>query len=205
MTDNTDKEIHHGPMMSAEQDPGKNEYATPPDLWRPLSNCVGGFDTDPCSGAESTPIAETRYTKEDNGLRQSWHGDVFVNPPWSSNGEDGPDNPKHKWFSKCRSEARRAEVDSVIVLSPSDTSSGWFHEHLLEAELLCFYGPGRLSFVGEDRNPSFGLLIACYGENAGEYRDTLTQFGSVVQGRGVYQEKTQTELFGDFGGADGKR
>lgn len=191
MSDSQD--LHHGPMMQSEQDPSKNEYATPPDLWRTLADPVDGFDVDPCSGAESTPIADVRYTKEENGLEQPWHGDVFVNPPWSSNG-DG--SAKDNWLTKIRNEANRNAVDSIVVLLPSDTSAGWFHEHVLAAELICFYGPGRLSFQGADRNPSFGLLIPVYGDNAELYRDVLTSYGAVVEGRTVYEETTQTALTG---------
>jgi hypothetical protein len=181
--------VHHGPMQSAEQDPKKNDYATPPDLWRRLAGPVDGFDVDPCSGAEATPIAPSRYTEEDDGLRQAWHGDVFVNPPWSSNGDA---SAKKQWLSKCRSEARRNAVDSVVVILPSDASTGWFHEHVMAANVVCFYGPGRLSFVGADRNPSFGLLISVYGEDASNYRDVLNSLGTVVDGRGVYTEHEQT-------------
>lgn len=191
-----EKDLHHGPMMQAEQDPASNEYATPPKLWRPLARAVDGFDVDPCSGAESTPIAETRYTQDDDGLRQAWHGDVFVNPPWSSNGDA---SAKEQWLSKCRAEANRDAIDSVVVLLPSDTSAGWFHEHVMAAEIVCFYGPGRLSFVGEDRNPSFGLIVAVYGDDADAYRDVLASKGVVLSGREVYEPTLQASLVTDGG------
>jgi len=91
-----------GPLEGHEQDADDNEYATPPEIWRPLSRAVGGFDVDPCSGAEPTPIADERYTKDDDGLRQAWSGAVWVNPPWSSNG-DG--SAKETWLRKMRNEA----------------------------------------------------------------------------------------------------
>jgi hypothetical protein len=184
-------ELHHGPMMQAEQDPANNEYATPPDLWRSLAEPVDGFDVDPCSGAESTPIAPTRYTKEDDGLSKAWHGDIFANIPWSSNGDA---SAKEQWLRKIRNEANRDAVDSIVVLIPSDTSAGWFHEHILAAALICFYGPGRLSFQGADRNPSFGLIIAVYGDNAQAYRDVLTSYGAVIEGRKVYEQTSQATL-----------
>jgi hypothetical protein len=185
------QDLHHGPMMQADQDPSDNEYGTPPDLWRRLAGPVDGFDVDPCSGAEATPIAPTRYTEEDDGLRQAWHGDVFVNPPWSSNGDA---SAKEQWLSKCRTEAKRDAVDSVVVLLPSDTSAGWFHKHVLAAEIVCFYGPGRLSFVGGAKNPSFGILIPVYGDDAEAYRDVLDSLGVVIEGREVYQPTVQTGL-----------
>jgi len=188
-------------MMQAEQDPSKNDYGTPPEMWRSLAAPVDGFDLDPCSGAESTPIAPDRYTKEDDGLLQPWHGDVFVNPPWSSNGDA---SAKEQWLSKVRSEANRDEVDSVVVLLPSDTSAGWFHEHVLAAELVCFYGPGRVSFEGGGKNPSFGLIVCVYGENSPEYRDVLSGFGVVVEGRKVYERTHQSQLVTDGGEGAGE-
>jgi hypothetical protein len=114
-----------------------------------------------------------------------------VNPPWSSNG-DG--SAKDKWLSKARSEAKREAVDSVVMILPSDTSAGWFHEHVLAAPLVCFYGPGRLSFKGADRNPSFGLLLMAYGDDAKAYREPLNTMGTVVEGRTVFQSSVQQRL-----------
>ena len=183
-------DIHHTQMMSADQDPSDNSYATPPWFWRKLARAVGGFDLDPCSGAEAQPIAPDRYTKEDNGLEQPWHGDVFVNPPWSTNGTG---DAKHDWLSKARTEAQRDEVSSVVVLIPSDTGASWFHEHIVPAELICFREQ-RLSFVGEDRNPSFPLIIVAYGENAHKYREPLDSEGAVFTGGELYTRGQQTTL-----------
>lgn len=175
-----------------EQDPDDNDYATPPKLWRPLARAVNGFDVDPASGAESTPIADTRYTKEDDGLSQAWHGDVWVNPPWSSNG-DG--SAKHEWLTKCRNEAQRDEVDTVTVILPCDTSAHWFHDHILSAEAICLVGPGRIPFEGEDRNPSFEMVVASYGDGVdGDLVDALDELGAVIRGREVYDPNPQMSL-----------
>jgi len=62
----------------------EDSYATKPELWRPLSDALGGFDLDPASGAESEHIAETVYTKDDDGLSHDWPGTVWLNPPFSN-------------------------------------------------------------------------------------------------------------------------
>lgn len=193
MSDDLDGEVNQSLLNGHRQDPKDNDYATPAKIWRPLSRAVGGFDVDPASGAESTPIAETRYTKEDDGLSKSWNGWVFVNPPWSTNG-DG--SAKETWLRKARNESSRDAVDGVVVILPADTSSHWFHDHLLAADALCLVGPGRIPFEGEDRNPSFQLSIAVFGETPVELIDALDSFGAVIQGRTVYDPNPQTTLGG---------
>lgn len=179
------------PLTDAGQDPDDNEYATPGKIWRPLSRAVDGFDLDPASGAESTPIADERYTKDDDGLTQSWHGDVFLNIPWSSNG-DG--SAKKRWLRKVRHEIDREEVQRIVVLLPSDTSAHVFHDHLVAASAICFVGPGRIPFVGGDRNPSFPLLIAVFGPVHDELADVLDHFGAVFRGRSLYEQTWQERL-----------
>ena len=192
MTGNTERS---GTLLRHEQDPDDNEYATPPKIWRPLARAVNGFDLDPASGAESTPIAAERYTAEDDGLAQSWHGWTFLNPPWSST--DG--SAKNRWLTKARQEVSRDAVDGVVVLLPVDTSAHWFHDHVLLAPAICFVGPGRIPFEGEDRNPSFELLIAVYGEAPDDLLDALRQLGAVFSGREAYNPAPQTTLVLDEG------
>jgi len=179
------------PLTAAAMDPDNDEFATPPKLWRPLARAVDGFDTDPASGAESTPIASTRYTKADNGLSKAWHGDVWLNPPWSTNGNG---SAKERWLTKARSEAKRAAVDRVVVIIPSDTGAHWFHEHVLAANAVCFVGPGRIPFEGEDRNPSFALVIAVFGPVDESIADALDSLGAVVRGRSLYEPAPQATL-----------
>ena len=174
-----------------EQDESDNDYATPPEIWRPLSKAVGGFDVDPASGAEPTPIAPTRYTKSDDGLSKAWEGAVFVNPPWSTNG-DG--NAKQQWLRKALNEANRPEVDVVLVVIPADTDRQWFQTHVFAATAVCFVGPGRIPFLGENRNPSFSLAIAAFGRVDDNLADALSELGTVVRGRRVYDPTPQTAL-----------
>lgn len=183
-----------GARLTHEQDPDDNEYATPPEIWRPLARAVGGFDTDPASGAEPERIADTTYTKADDGLLQSWRGWVWLNPPWSSNG-DG--SAKKEWARKARNEAARDAVDGVVMLLPCDTSSHVFHDHVAAAGVFCLVGPGRIPFLGEDRNPSFELVIAVYADDTpSDLVDALNELGVVVSGRTVIEENPQSSLRG---------
>jgi len=186
-------------MTHKNRSKGSDEYATPPSLWRPLSRAVGGFDLDPTAGAESTPIAEERFTKEDNGLEQAWHGDVWLNPPFG----DAPgfgESQRTVWLRKARSEVNRDEVRTVSVLLPVDTSTSWFHEHVVEAPVLCLMGPGRMEFEGEKAeesgNTSFATSVAAFGDVPEDLIAALEQFGAVFRGREYYRSNIQTKLVG---------
>jgi len=185
------QETHALAVETAGQDADDNEYATPPEIWRPLARAVDGFDTDPASGAESVPIASTRYTKDDDGLSKAWDGSVWLNPPWSSTG-DGSE--KVRWLRKARNEANRDAVDVVLVLLPADTSAHWFHDHMLEADALCLVGPGRIAFEGESRNPSFALAVAAFGLVDEGLVAALEELGAVIEGRSVVDGTPQTTL-----------
>jgi hypothetical protein len=187
----SDGDTPRGLLRGHETDPDDNEYATPGEIWRPLARAVGGFDVDPASGAEPTPIATTRYTKEDDGLRQAWKGWVWLNPPWSSSG-DG--SAKDEWLRKARREAVRDSVDGVVVLLPAETSAHWFHDHVLAASAVCLVGPGRIPFVGEDRNPSFATLLCVFGDVPRDLADALESLGALIRGRRVVESRPQSTL-----------
>lgn len=59
------------------------EHYTPSWLVEAARRVMGSIDTDPCSceEAQKTVKAGTYFTKEQDGLKQEWHGNVFVNPP----------------------------------------------------------------------------------------------------------------------------
>lgn len=177
-----------------------DEYATPPSLWRPLARAVGGFDVDPASGAESQPIADTRYTAADDGLAQPWHGDVWCNPPFGDASSTGA-SKRERWLKKARTEARRDAVRSVTVLVPVYTSAQWFHDHVVAAPVLCLLGPGRLEFEApdEDGGVSFASCVAVYGSPPGALVEALEAKGAVFRGREYYRRSVQATL-ADAGG-----
>lgn len=192
-------------MTHKNREQGSDEYATPPSLWRPLSRAVDGFDVDPASGVESTPIAETRYTREDNGLSRAWHGDVWLNPPFGDAPSTGT-SQRETWLEKARQEARRDAVRSVTVLLPVDTSTRWFHTHVVDAPVLCLMGPGRMEFEGEKPeetgNTSFATCIAVYGDPPDSLVASLEEFGAVFRGREYHRQTTQQTLVTDGGTSD---
>lgn len=173
-----------------------DEWATPKGFIRPLAEAVGGFDLDPCSGAEDKPHAENVYTVEDDGLAQEWFGAVWVNPPFSD---------KAKWIQKAIEETNRGNADLVVVLLPVDTSTEWFHDLVSNAVVHAFIGPGRQDFDRRSKepaggNPSFAIMLAVFGEHAPkELLGYLSRKGIVFYNRSLWKEQNQAVLFAQNG------
>ena len=95
---------------------------TPPELWAVARAAIGikAWDLDPASNSFSTIPATTAWDGEPHdGLILPWHGHVWINFPFS----DPP-----PWVDKILQEAARPTVYSITVLSPSDSSTAWWHK-----------------------------------------------------------------------------
>jgi len=114
---------------------------------------------------------------------------------------NGNGNAKEIWLRKAISEIQRDAVDRIVMLIPSDTSTHWFHDYVLEASAICFMGPGRVCFEGGDRNPSFGLLMLAFGDVTDDLAEAMDAQGAVFRGRTAFEPSTQSTL--PFQGGDG--
>jgi phage N-6-adenine-methyltransferase len=133
-TDTDTNDSHDLDVLTSDE---SDEWSSPRDLVEPLDDAVGGFDLDPCSGAESSPFAEETYTEADDGLSKPWHGTVWVNPPYSEMAD---------WTAKAVAEAERDAVDRIYYLCKGDSSTEWWHDGLDAADVV----------VAVDRRLSFG-------------------------------------------------
>lgn len=126
-----------------------DEWYTPPAVFDALGL---SFDLDPAAPAGGVPWipASRHFTRADDGLRQPWHGRVWLNPPYG--------RQTHRWLQKLA-----AHGDGLaLVFARTDTA--WFHRIPTEATALCFTR-GRLRFhradgTTGDTAPSPSLLIA---------------------------------------------
>jgi len=116
-----------------------DKWETPADFYALLDGEFR-FDLDPCCTHEN---AKTRihYTKEDDGLVQSWwHRRVFVNPPYSQN---------QAWVEKCCL-AARDESATVVLLIPSRTDTAYWHDWVMDKASEIRFVKGRLIFGSDE-------------------------------------------------------
>ncbi len=169
-----------------------DEWGTPPSIWRPLSDAIGGFDLDPCSGAETSPIASARYDDTDDGLTEPWFGKVWLNPPYSD---------MEPWARKCVGETTSRRADTVVALIPSRTSADWWQNNVAKATALCFVDH-RIEFQGRtggdnrdgSGSASFSNAIAVFGECPPDLLDALDRQGMVFDRSERYERTQQVTL-----------
>jgi phage N-6-adenine-methyltransferase len=117
-----------------------NEWATPKDFFEKL-NKEYNFTLDPCCTKESAKCKKY-YTKEDDGLAQSWENEVvFMNPPYGR-------EIKH-WIEKAYRESLKGAI--VVCLIPSRTDTRYWWDFIFPHASDITFIKGRLKF-GESKN-----------------------------------------------------
>ena len=126
------------------------EWATPQDFFDRL-NEEFNFTLDPCSTDENAKC-EKHFTKEQDGLKQDWTGEVvFCNPPYGKN--------IWKWCRKCYEHSLNG--GTAVMLVPARTDTGWFHDWVYGKAEIRFVR-GRLHFNGSKWPAPFPSMVAIY-------------------------------------------
>lgn len=113
-----------------------NEWATPQAFFDEL-NKEFAFTLDPCATPQNAKCARY-FTKEIDGLAQSWRGEtVFCNPPY---GRD-----LAKWVAKAHAEVIAGGGTTVVMLIPARTDTAYFHDYIYKKHAVRFIR-GRLHF-----------------------------------------------------------
>ena len=150
------------------------EWYTPKEIVSAARDVLGTIDLDPssCEAANATVQATTYYTVEDDGLTKSWHGTVFLNPPYGGHAD--------AFVAKLIDAHTCGEVPAaIVVLSVHTVSNHWFAP--LWNHPLAFIG--RLPFDtpdGPSHSPTVGTVIVGIGVDVDRFAEVFRQFGPVV-------------------------
>jgi len=125
------------------------EYGTPIDFYRKLHN-IFDFSIDPCTTKDNPLGTERFFTIEEDGLKQEWNGNTFINPPFGK----GIDKWLYKmWYSKL---SDSNDEYNYVMLLPARTDTKWFQDLIMKKyvegnDAIIYFIKGRLKFV----NPMF--------------------------------------------------
>lgn len=128
-----------------------DNWSTPQDLYNEL-NKEFNFTLDPCADVNNHKCAKY-FTKEVDGLKQSWGGErTFVNPPY---GRELP-----KWVRKAYMEHLKPNT-VVVMLIPARTDTSYFHRYIYNHAEIRFI-KGRLKFGGSKNGAPFPSMLVIY-------------------------------------------
>lgn len=156
----------------------QNEWYTPPEYISLARAVLGDIDVDPASSklAQETVKARQYYDKEQDGLRQPWHGRVWLNPPYSQ--------PLiGKFVGKLLTEWNQGRVDSCIALTHNYTDAMWFHDAVSAANVVCFT-QGRVRFYepgGSFAKPTQGQAFFYFGREIDAFKREFGRVGFIVR------------------------
>jgi phage N-6-adenine-methyltransferase len=137
-------------MMSSKT----GEWETPQDFFDAL-DAQYHFTLDPCATHENAKC-HRYFTREDDGLVQSWWGErVFMNPPYG--------REISRWVAKAHEESIQGAL--VVCLLPARTDTRWFHDYCTKGRIT--FLRGRLKFGGSKDSAPFPSMVVVFGEKEG--------------------------------------
>lgn len=125
-------------MTSVHFSSATDEWSTPPDFFAGVAARFGPFDLDVCASATNAK-APRYFTKDDNGLVQTWTGRCWMNPPYG--------RTIGLWMRKAFESALGGAV--CVCLVPARTDTAWWHEYVARGRVE--FIRGRLKF-GDAKN-----------------------------------------------------
>lgn len=160
------------------QGTGENEWYTPADILDDVRKVLDAIDLDPASSAHAqlTVRATKHFTLADDGLKQPWHGSVFLNPPYAQ--------PHIENFAdKMIAEIAACRVTTAIMLTHNYTDTAWFQKLAVAASAICFTR-GRIRFEapnGELAAPTQGQAFFFFGSHPGRFYEVFRPFGFIAR------------------------
>jgi phage N-6-adenine-methyltransferase len=156
-----------------------NEWYTPGDYVEAAREVMGSIDLDPASSgiANQTVQAAQFFTIEDDGLQQTWTGNVWMNPPYAQPGIA-------QFMSKLTAEIAKGTATQAIALTHSYTDTAWFQSAAAVSDAVCFTR-GRIAFLdpnGKKAAPTQGQAFFYFGPNAAKFAEVFGPIGWVVMG-----------------------
>jgi site-specific DNA-methyltransferase (adenine-specific) len=128
------------------------EWATPQDLFDDL-NEEFHLTLDPCAN-DSNHKCEKYFTKDQDGLKQDWSGEVvFCNPPYG--------RKVGKWVEKCFREVYAGGCKCAVLLLFANTDTKWFHDWVYHKAEIRFI-KGRLRFGGSKENSPKPSMVVIF-------------------------------------------
>jgi len=166
----------------------KDVWRTPPELYEPFDALLpDGLTLDPCADRDvqftldyytgEHPDADPDDPHAVDGLAESWHGNVWVNPPFSV---------KTTWLRKAVAEHLMGNAEVIMVVTPDSTDvMEWWHGYIRGYADYTWFPAGRVNYIdpgtGEQvSGVPFGTAVSIYGSPGDRLLNYLYHSGDLV-------------------------
>lgn len=145
---------------------GENEWYSPARFIDAALETMGSIDCDPASSeiANQTVKAGKFFTKDNDGLKQEWCGNVWMNPPYAQ--------PLMGQFAEAvTSKFESGEIRQACVLVNNATETEWFSRMASKASAICFPS-SRVKFLDQNGKPGAplqGQAVLYFGKNRKQF------------------------------------
>ena len=142
---------------------GNNEWYTPKEYVEIARKSMGSIDCDPASSevANKTVQSEVFYTCDDDGLQKDWNGNVWMNPPYST-------DLINQFSEKLINQIEQGNTKQACVLVNNATETKWFQLMAEKAQAIWFI-KSRIKFLNASgipqNTPLQGQCILYFGDN----------------------------------------
>lgn len=163
------KDINTLRVMGSSDSP---EWYTPQEIIALALDCLGSIDLDPCSNSHESPTvpSKARFTRKENGLIQTWHGKVYMNPPY------GGEIPN--WIDKLVHEYEQMRVEEAVALLPARIDTVWFQP--LYQYPMCNVR-GRIQFANSPYHAPFPCVVVYLGEHTERFIECFRDLGPIMR------------------------
>jgi len=158
------------------QDSGNFERYTQEFVIEAARKTMGSIDLDPSSCIEANKIVNARhiFTEKDDGLEQPWYANVWMNHPFSRQG-----NPL--WINKLIEEWKKDNVKQATCICFASTSEKWFLPLMRFPQ--CYLNP-RTAYHDETgkllgKGPK-GSVVTYMGDNIEGFYENFKAYGNVM-------------------------
>ena len=139
--------------------PAQNvHFSSETDLWYTPQgffdkyNSIYNFTLDVCA-LPSNAKCQNFYCPEQDGLKQEWKGNCWMNPPYGRVIKD--------WMKKAYESSLNGAT--VVCLVPARTDTHWWHDYAIKGEVE--FIKGRLKFGGSKNSAPFPSAVVVFKGN----------------------------------------
>jgi phage N-6-adenine-methyltransferase len=138
---------------------GFSDWETPQEFFDAVDGMFH-FDLDVCATRVNAKC-ERYFTREEDGLLQTWNGVCWMNPPYG--------REISRWVKKAYESA--LNTDTVVVcLLPARTDTKWWHDYVIAHAQSVEFIKGRLRFSGKGSAP-FPSALVVFGSLSNDKED----------------------------------